>query len=655
MTRPMHGSLRRRLDSCKSTYSTVDDIVTHLRSTYPEYHRLKHQTLTRLVQRLLNPRPKHAPNVLKMMHGQEEQQEEEEAAAAQFSASTSCTSSSTSEDAILREDYEPAGVDLMKTMLRKAYTPSKTKPVVEDKIVELEFANNSKDTNDSVKEKEKAGPRFSDFGGMKDTLEDLLYKTSAAELVSGVSGASEENVPSIIFIDEIDSIASKRENYQRGMEQRIVGQLLACMDQSNKDYKGHNVVVIAATNRPHALDSALRRPGRFDWEIFMDIPDEAAREHILSLAPRDVPLEGSLDLKYIARSTPGYVGADLEALVNEACVLAIKRYISGCGRFKKCELETSYLGDWWKKTRLLEDVDKLFCTMPDFQEALKNVQPSLTREGFSSVPNEKWEDIGGLDYLREEFKSKVIGPIKYPEAYKEFGLASQMGILLFGPPGCGKTLTAKAVANDAGANFIYIKGPELLSKFVGESERQVRLLFSRARACSPCIIFFDEVDGLSAKRDMEGGSGVERVVTQLLAELDGAQGVIVIGATNRPDKMDGALLRSGRFGKKFYIPLPSFEQRFSILKVLARKKPVDSTVDLRAIAKACENFSGADLAELMDEAGFAAVNEKLSLDQSLRSILARHFDIALSKVIKSVSPEERRSYEVLADQFKASR
>ncbi|XLT89955.1 hypothetical protein HN873_011630 [Arachis hypogaea] len=815
--RALQGTLRGRLESCKSSYSTVDDIVNHLRSTYPDYQRTKHQALTRLVQQVLEPRSKHATKVsakrsghngdeesgrsalrkrqkrvdegeerlqkMEALHLRKRMQGEKET---QGSASSSSASSlspsgssggeddddgtvsvSTSEDAIYREKYEPA-VDLMKTMLRKAYTPTKDdsvrkmKHVVQDKNVEMEVANSDKATNEicakngsggkvkaalnlkgSVSNGDhgggsfvevKAGPRLSDLGGMNDLLEKLVkevivpwyhpelprklgrtpttgillhgppgcgkttlahaianetrvpfYPISATELVSGVSGASEENIrelfakayrtaPSIVFIDEIDSIASKRDNLQREMEKRIVTQLLASMDQSSRCMQSANdsdssnvhpkyVLVIGATNRPDALDSALRRPGRFDREFVLGIPDESSREHILSLLTRNLPLQGSLDLKDIARSTPGYVGADLAALITGASNLAMKRIISE----RIGEHETSDLGDWWREPWPLEDMDKLVYTMSDFQEALKIVQPSLRREGFSSIPDEKWEDVGGLDYLRKEFKNRIIRPIKYPEVYQAFRFANQTGILLFGPPGCGKTLIAKAVANEAGANFIHVKGPELINKFVGESEREIRLTFSRARACSPCILFFDEVDALSTKRGAEGGSGIERVVNQLLVELDGAgqrQNVFVIGATNRPDRMDEALLRPGRLGKQLYVPLPSTDQRFSILKALARKEPLDPTVDLRAIAEACENFSGADLAELVDEATRAALDEKYTaVEEGLTSVEAssdtytckpRHFDIALSKVFPSVSPAKRRRYERLAKRFKAS-
>ncbi|QHO37539.1 uncharacterized protein DS421_4g112390 [Arachis hypogaea] len=742
--RSLHGTLRRWLESCMSSHSTVDDIVNHLRSTYPDYQRTKHQALTRLVQQVLEPRSKHATKVSakrsghngdeesgrralrkrqkRVDEGEERLQGDKET---QGSASSSSASSLSASGSSGSEDDDGSTVSV---------STSEDANTGRNKNVEMEVANSDKATNEicaknggggkvkaasnlkgSVSNgdhgggsfvKVKAGPRLSDLGGMNDLLEKLVeevivpwyypelprklcrtpttgillhgppgcgkttlahaianetrvpfYPISATELVSGVSGASEENIrelfakayrtaPSIVFIDEIDSIASKRDNLQREMEKRIVTQLLASMDQSNRHMQSANgldssnvhpsyVLVIGATNRPDALDSALRRPGRFDREFVLGIPDESSREHILSLLTRNLPLQGSLDLKYIARSTPGYVGADLAALITGACNLALKRIISK----RRGEHETSYLGDWWGEPWPLEDMDKLVYTMSDFQEALKIVQPSLRREGFSSIPDEKWEDVGGLDYLRKEFKNRIIRPIKYPEVHQASRFANQTGILLFGPPGCGKTLIAKAVANEAGANFIYIKGPELLNKFVGESEREIRLTFSRARACSPCILF-------------------------LMRRWGQRQNVFVIGATNRPDRMDEALLRPGRLGKQLYVPLPSTDQRFSILKALTRKEPVDPTVDLGAIAEACENFSGADLAELVDEATRAALDEKYTaVEEALTSVEAssdtytckpRHFDIALSKVFPSVSPAKRRRYERLAKHFKAS-
>ncbi|WOL16925.1 hypothetical protein Cni_G25713 [Canna indica] len=531
-----------------------------------------------------------------------------------------------------------------------------------------------------VDEGREQGPRFRDLGGMKGVLEELMmevivplchpqlprrlgvrpmagillhgppgcgktklahaianetgvpfYKISATEVVSGVSGASEENIrdlfkkayrtaPSIVFIDEIDAIASKRENLQREMERRIVTQLMTCMDESHQSLKSDDanipsgtserkpgyVLVIGATNRPDAVDQALRRPGRFDREIVLGVPDENARLEILSVLTRNLKLEGEFNLFKIARSTPGFVGADLAALVNKAGNLAMKRIIDRRRYQFSSGFKEKNNDDWWRQPWAEEEIESLSITMVDFEEAVKMVQPSSRREGFSSIPNVTWEDVGGLTSLRKEFDRYIVQRVKHPEAYEEFGVNLEAGFLLYGPPGCGKTLIAKAVANEAGANFIHIKGPELLNKYVGESELAVRTIFSRARTCSPCILFFDEVDALTTKRGREGGWVVERLLNQLLIELDGAdqrQGVYVIGATNRLEVMDPAVLRPGRFGKVLYVHLPSSAERQLILKALARKKPISADVDLDALAcsEHCENLTGADLAALVYE------------------------------------------------------
>ncbi|XP_038882465.1 cell division control protein 48 homolog C [Benincasa hispida] len=588
-------------------------------------------------------------------------------------------------------------------------------------------------------EGKEEGPRFKDLGGMKSVLDELkmevivplyhpqlplwlgvrpmagillhgppgcgktklahaianetgvpFYKISATEVVSGVSGASEENIrelfskayrtaPSIVFIDEIDAIASKRENLQREMERRIVTQLMTCMDgfhklvdsndasskNDNSNVRPGYVLVIGATNRPDAVDPALRRPGRFDREIVLGIPDENSRAEILSVLTSNLRLEGSFDLLKIARATPGFVGADLTALANKAGNLAMKRIIDQ----RKCDLSTDFVDkehieDWWRQPWSPEELEKLAITMSDFEEAIQMVQPSLRREGFSAIPSVKWEDVGGLEQLRAEFDRYVVRRVKYPEDYEGFGVDLETGFLLYGPPGCGKTLIAKAVANEAGANFIHIKGPELLNKYVGESELAVRTLFSRARACSPCILFFDEVDALTTKRGKEGGWVVERLLNQLLIELDGAEqrrGVFVIGATNRPEVMDPAVLRPGRFGKLLYVPLPGPIERGLVLKALGRKKPIDVSVDLLAIGQmeACENFSGADLAALMNEAAMAALEEKLTSDKSniesaSCTINMIHFERGLTKISPSVSEKQKHFYEILAKSLKAA-
>ncbi|VAH99559.1 unnamed protein product [Triticum turgidum subsp. durum] len=586
------------------------------------------------------------------------------------------------------------------------------------------------------------GPRFSDLGGMESVIDELMmevvvplchpelplrlgvrpvagillhgppgcgkttlahaianetgvpfYKISAPEVVSGVSGASEENIrvlfkkayrtaPSIVFIDEIDAIASKRENLQREMERRIVTQLMTCMDefhqnagsdggdldsQSSEKKPGY-VIVIGATNRPDAVDQALRRPGRFDREISLGVPDEIGRKQILKMLTQNLTLEkDQFDLFKIARATPGFVGADLKALVDKAGNLAMKRIIverkkqSGGG-------DVNNKQDWWRHPWSEGEMDSLCITMDDFEEAATMVQPSLRREGFSSVPDVTWEDVGGLDSLKKEFDRCIVRCIKHPEVYKDFGVNMQAGFLLFGPPGCGKTLIAKAVAHDAGANFIHIKGPELLNKYVGESESEVRKIFTRARINSPCILFFDEIDALTTKRGKEGGWVVERLLNQLLVELDGADqrhGVYVIGATNRIDVIDEAVLRPGRFGKKHFVPLPGADERVAILKAHTEKKTLSVDVDLNAIARReeCNNLTGADLASLVNEAAMAALEERCEFlakgDSSMSSDLTnkiklRHFEHALSKVKPSVSEQQRKHFDALSKKYSAN-
>lgn len=604
--------------------------------------------------------------------------------------------------------------------------------------VEAKGGGSGSGWNEGVTVKGKEGPRFKDLGGMKEVLEELkmevivplyhphlprmlgvspmagillhgppgcgktklahaianetgvpFYKISATEIVSGVSGASEENIrdlflkahktaPSIVFIDEIDAIASKRENLQREMERRIVTQLMTCMDELHRpgkstdknadtesaDTKPSYVLVIGATNRPDAVDPALRRPGRFDREIGLGVPDENARVEILSVLTRALKLEGSFNFHKIARSTPGFVGADLAALANKAGNLAMKRILDERKlELSKNSMDVDSVDEWWRQPWLPEEMEKLAINMADFEEALKMIQPSSRREGFSAIPNVKWEDVGGLDSLRQAFDRYIVRRIKYPEDYEEFGVDLETGFLLFGPPGCGKTLIAKAVANEAGANFIHIKGPELLNKYVGESELAVRTLFSRARTCAPCILFFDEVDALTKQRGTEGGWVVERLLNQLLIELDGAdhrRGVFVIGATNRIEVIDSALLRPGRFGKLHYVRLPSADERGLILKALGRKKPIDAGVDLEAIGQmeACQNLSGADLAALVNEAAMVALEEKLTLSgqhtDSPCTIKTAHFEQALTKISPSVSKMDIRVYEKLAEELKAA-
>ncbi|KAJ0261927.1 AAA ATPase [Hirschfeldia incana] len=570
----------------------------------------------------------------------------------------------------------------------------------------------------------KVGPTFKDFAGIKKVLEELdqyiltpllnpplfgkigakppsgvlfhgppgcgktrlanavaneagvpFYQISATELVSGVVGESEENIrelfskayrtaPSIVFIDEIDAIGSKRENQQREMEKRIVTQLLTCMDGPPPgDTEAGYVVVIGATNTPDALDPALRRGRRFGREIALTAPDEHARAEILSLVAQRLRLEGSFDMKRIARLTPGFVGADLEELADMAASLCVKR-IMDSRKLQLSDDDRSWLSQPWAE----EDLDKLFVRMSDFEEAVKLVKGSLTREGFSTVPDVTWGDVGGLDHLRTQLKDYVVNPIKYPETFEKFGgkLNLETGFLLYGPPGCGKTLVAKAVANEAGANFIHIKGPELLNKYLGESERAIRTLFQRARTSAPCVIFFDEVDALTGRRGREGDLVVGGLLNQFLTELHGGdrRDVYVIGATNRIDVIDPAFLRPGRFGNRVYVPLPNADDRVSILKSIAKKRPIDPSVDLDAIAnKYCEGFSGADLANLMDQAIHVAVKEKFQsiesseygdMDFSDCTIKMTHFKQALSLVTPSVSKQQIKHYEEQRKKYQSS-
>ncbi|XP_071709273.1 cell division control protein 48 homolog C-like [Rutidosis leptorrhynchoides] len=518
-----------------------------------------------------------------------------------------------------------------------------------------------------------------------------FHMVSATELVSGISGASEESIrelfaeayrsaPSIVFIDETDAIASKRENQHREMEKRIVTQLMTCMDESHKPDDKY-VLVIGATNRPDTIDPALRRSGRFDREYLLGLPNENAREKILSVLTRKLKVKGALDLVKLSRATAGFVGADLKDLVNTACRVAKRRFVN----WKKSEFFKENNTDtdgknWLRKKWTTEEFEKfeLSITMSDFEVALKQVQPSLKREGFSSIPNVKWEDVGGYGELKEEFNRHIVRRVKYPNAFKGHNrVKRQTGFLLYGPPGCGKSLIAKAVANEVGASFIHIKGSELLNKYVGESEKAIQKLFNRARTCAPCILFLDEVEGLTTKRGNEGGWVVQRTLNQLLIELDGGdenKGVYVIGATNRPDEMDPAVLRSGRLGKRLYVPLPTPDERGLILKALSTKMQLNTDVDLIALGKsdACHNFSGADLLNLINEADTiaadeefrkfeltnSAANEGIPMMSSSESslcdmplVIKRHFEQALECISPTVSDEEIQIYNCLQKEF----
>jgi transitional endoplasmic reticulum ATPase len=423
--------------------------------------------------------------------------------------------------------------------------------------------------------------------------ESAFYSISGPEIISKFYGESEgrlreifkeaeENAPSIIFIDEIDSIAPKREETTGEVERRVVAQLLSVMDGLKE--RG-NVVVIGATNRPNALDSALRRGGRFDREIEIGIPDQNGRWEVLQIHSRGVPLSEDVNLKEIAGSTHGFVGADIEALLKEAAMKALRRVLP------EIDLEVESIP--------AEILEKIVVTKKDFAEARSEIEPSALREVFVEVPNVKWEDVGGLEKIKKELRESIEWPLKYPDVYEKFKARNPKGILLYGPPGTGKTLLAKAVANESEANFISIKGPEFLSKWVGESEKAVRETFRKARQASPSVIFLDELDAVVPSRGLGADSHVtERVVSQILTELDGLEelnNVVVIAATNRPDIIDPALLRPGRFDKMIKVPPPDEKGRESIFKIHLKDKPIHKDVSIRTIAKETEGFTGADI------------------------------------------------------------
>lgn len=492
-----------------------------------------------------------------------------------------------------------------------------------------------------------------------------FFKVAATEIVSGMSGESEAKIrqlfqaaiaaaPSLIFLDEVDSITPKRDSAGREMERRIVAQLLTCMDEIQKTH----VVVLGATNRPDALDPALRRAGRFDREITMGIPDEAARAKILEKMIKGMRLAEDLDLKLLAKQTPGFVGADLSALTKEAALGAVCRAFAGLD-----ESRLAAAGDDQKDAKpspySAEDMAHLAVEMRDFHEALGKVQPSSRREGFTTIPDVKWADVGALQDVRADMEAAVCEPIRKAELFRELGLTVPVGVLLFGPPGCGKTLLAKATANASGANFIAIKGPELLNKYVGESERAVRLVFQRAMSSSPCVIFFDELDALVPRRSAEGTSSAERVVNQMLTEMDGVHSrsqVYVIAATNRPDIVDPAMLRPGRLDRLLYVPFPSETGRLEILQTHLKRLPVADDVDLVKLARESDGFSGADLASLAREAAMLAIRAATAVEEKVASaasvkVTAEILQSARRRVQPSVSAKERREYEELAERL----
>ena len=447
------------------------------------------------------------------------------------------------------------------------------------------------------------------------------------ERIREIFKQAKENSPSIIFIDEIDSIAPKRDEVAGELERRIVSQLLTLMDGMNARGK---VVVIAATNRPDSIDPALRRPGRFDREIEIGIPDEAGRHDILSIHTRGMPLDDKVDLKKIAKTTHGFVGADLEALSKEAAMGSLRRVLPDLDLDK--EISPSLL-------------QKISITDEDFGCALKEAKPSALREVSVEIPDIRWDDVGGLGQLKEELRQAVEWPLKHKEAYEYADIRAPKGILLYGPPGTGKTLLAKALANMTDSNFISVKGPELLSKWVGESEKGVREIFRKARQAAPCIVFFDEIDALAPRRSgADSGSHVtENVVSQILTEIDGLEemrGVLIMAATNRLDIVDEALLRPGRFDRIIEVPNPGVREREEILRIHTKRKPLDKDVDIRGLAGLAKGFSGAEIAAVANDAAISALERYVRGKQgTIKGIRIAQTD--LEGAIGRVRPERK--------------
>jgi len=477
-----------------------------------------------------------------------------------------------------------------------------------------------------------------------------FYSIQGPEIMSKYYGQSEErlrekfdeaqkNAPSVLFIDELDSIAPRREEVTGEVERRVVAQLLTLMDGLTG--RGQ-VIVIAATNREEAIDPALRRGGRFDREIEIGVPDRIGRKEIMQIHSRGMPIEGNEEdrenlLTELANVTHGFVGADLAALAREAAMRTLRRYLPDIDLEKPIPSEI---------------LEKMRVTPGDFKEALKEVEPSAMREVLVEIPHTTWNDVGGLEDLKAKLKEAVEMPLKDPESFKRMGITPPRGILLYGAPGTGKTLIAKAVATESESNFISIKGPEVMSKWVGESEKAVRMIFKKARQVAPCIVFLDEIDAIAHRRGGgEGDSGVtERVVNQLLTSMDGLEsreGVLVIAATNRPDMVDPALLRAGRFDKLILVPVPDERTRLEILKVHTKNMPLDGDISIGELAKEIEGYTGADIEGLCREAALSALRE----NRKAKKVSMKHFEEAKKSVHPSMDEETARVYERMGQEM----
>ena len=515
-----------------------------------------------------------------------------------------------------------------------------------------------------------------------------FYKITGPDIISSLSGESEQiirnlfnevtqSAPSILFIDEIETIIGRREAANKEMERRIVAQIMTCIDDINEKQFELNapVFIIGATSKPEFIDSSMRRSGRFDVEIHIGFPSVEMREEMLKSITKKNKISPKINFAEIAKKTPGYLAADLQALCRAAGHNAINRLIKNDKEtnkinndiIQKDEEKNNNDNNNISVEENDEKIKNLYIEQEDFALALTQIQPTSKREGFSTIPNVTWDNVGGLKDLREELYYDIVLPIINPQKLKLVGISKAAGVLLYGPPGCGKTLLAKAVANEAKANFISIKGPELLNKYVGESERAIRSLFIRAKNSSPCIIFFDELDALVPKRSNENNNSGERVVNQLLTEMDGLEDrkqIFIIAATNRPDIIDPAMLRPGRLDKLLYVPLPDFENRCAILDTITKNLKLDMDIDFEKIYKdkRIEGFSGADIASLVREAQLHALKrlnqkEKENENEEIKDfkINMSDFEYSLNNILPSVSLNDKKKYENLKKKLQESR